>query len=717
MSRKSDKEFLIRVRADIKQAVGELKNVGGQMKKTGTDGKKAAGGVSKLEKSMNQLVLVTKVYVALRVARGLILQADAFKVLSVRIKTATKDTGDYVRVSKQLYDISQSNGQTVKTSVALFQSIGRAAPELDATNQEILKVINSVEQLGVISGVASANQKAGLLQLSQGFSSSIFRAEEFNSLLENIPEVAKRIAKGMNLTTGELRQLIVDGQVLSKDVFESLKSQAADIAADFADIPDSVERSESRFVNAWSRMLSAVDDKLHVTDFYRYLVNNETALFEVVSDFLTDADASEFNKQIDDAIFHVSDLIQKMGDLKSVDIKNAFELIAQNIEAAQSKMEEIYNTTPNVLETEDELRQLDELSQQIEELKAQRQVLADALKNVNSNNNDVVDPKAATSIKKIIDALKLQADTFGQSNEAIAIHRLQLLGAANDELNLAGAIIKRIDEMKEAARLQTEGNALFEKMRTASEKLYAEMDRLNNLVTEGAVDWETYNRAMNQVDKDLDDLAKSDVWKELTAAVQGWGKEAAAAMAEMTVTGEDLWKEFANSVIRQILRILYYQSIVQPFINSLGINTATTGGATGGITGDAVAGISSHTGGVVGVGGVSHSFPAAIFNGAPRYHRGGIAGLRPNELPTVLELGEEVLTANDPRHRNNIAGQNGGTIKVEVSNKGGAKQASDVNVSRSGSDVVVGIVMDDMQTGGPISRGFQKTFNLNRSGR
>ncbi|HRP77202.1 MAG TPA: hypothetical protein PKZ27_16505, partial [Rhodocyclaceae bacterium] len=41
------------------------------------------------------------------------------------------------------------------------------------------------------------------------------------------------------------------------------------------------------------------------------------------------------------------------------------------------------------------------------------------------------------------------------------------------------------------------------------------------------------------------------------------------------------------------------------------------------------------------------------FAGAPRYHTGGIAGLRPDEIPTILKKREEVLTEDDPRHRQN----------------------------------------------------------------
>jgi hypothetical protein len=51
--------------------------------------------------------------------------------------------------------------------------------------------------------------------------------------------------------------------------------------------------------------------------------------------------------------------------------------------------------------------------------------------------------------------------------------------------------------------------------------------------------------------------------------------------------------------------------------------------------------------------------PALAFTGAPRLHDGGVLGLRSNEVPAILERGEEVLTRDDPRHR-----MNAGEVKV-----------------------------------------------------
>ncbi len=60
-----------------------------------------------------------------------------------------------------------------------------------------------------------------------------------------------------------------------------------------------------------------------------------------------------------------------------------------------------------------------------------------------------------------------------------------------------------------------------------------------------------------------------------------------------------------------------------------------------------------HQGGIAGEGGRGRMIPAFAFAGAPRLHDGGMLGLRSNEVPAILEAGEEVLTRNDPRHRLN----------------------------------------------------------------
>lgn len=58
-----------------------------------------------------------------------------------------------------------------------------------------------------------------------------------------------------------------------------------------------------------------------------------------------------------------------------------------------------------------------------------------------------------------------------------------------------------------------------------------------------------------------------------------------------------------------------------------------------------------HSGGVVGqTAAPTRAVSSAWFANAPRMHSGGIAGLRPDEVPAILQRGEEVLSKSDPRN-------------------------------------------------------------------
>lgn len=70
-----------------------------------------------------------------------------------------------------------------------------------------------------------------------------------------------------------------------------------------------------------------------------------------------------------------------------------------------------------------------------------------------------------------------------------------------------------------------------------------------------------------------------------------------------------------------------------------------------------------HRGGVAGrSAGLRRSVSPLAFLAAPRLHSGGVLGLAPGEVPAILQDGEEVLTARDPRHRRNA----GGAVVVNI---------------------------------------------------
>lgn len=116
--------------------------------------------------------------------------------------------------------------------------------------------------------------------------------------------------------------------------------------------------------------------------------------------------------------------------------------------------------------------------------------------------------------------------------------------------------------------------------------------------------------------------------------------------------------------------------------------------------GQAVAGTMSvgakvnHAGGMAGTGPMRQVNPL-IFAGAPRYHSGGMVGLKPGEVPAILQTGEEVLSRRDPRNQANGGGAGGG---VRIINTIDPEMAGEFFNSPQGERVFVNLISRNAAT-------------------
>lgn len=146
----------------------------------------------------------------------------------------------------------------------------------------------------------------------------------------------------------------------------------------------------------------------------------------------------------------------------------------------------------------------------------------------------------------------------------------------------------------------------------------------------------------------------------------------------------DAFLQFASDFLRQIAQMILQQ---------LALNAATgILGAFGFGTGQAIV---LHSGGVVGARGSARSVDASAFMNAMRYHSGGIAGLQPGEVPSILKRGEEVLTQDDPRHAFNGGGAGatpqGARIKIVNAIDGGQVVSEGLNTA-AGEEAILNFI-------------------------
>jgi hypothetical protein len=120
----------------------------------------------------------------------------------------------------------------------------------------------------------------------------------------------------------------------------------------------------------------------------------------------------------------------------------------------------------------------------------------------------------------------------------------------------------------------------------------------------------------------------------LTGAFSG----AESAFRSFVETGKLDFKGLVRSILADLAVLAFRRAVLGPLANALS-------GIFGG--GGTIAAAVSHAGGMVGLSGHSRAVPAAVFAAAPRLHAGGWAGLRPDEVPTILQRGERVLNRRE----------------------------------------------------------------------
>lgn len=136
----------------------------------------------------------------------------------------------------------------------------------------------------------------------------------------------------------------------------------------------------------------------------------------------------------------------------------------------------------------------------------------------------------------------------------------------------------------------------------------------------------------------------------------------AKALAEGKNTGEAMFAALKQGLAEFVIDI--GKAIVKQAL----FNALTGGGGPGGGIGGSLAGFIGkifHEGGVVGGVAPSRAVDASVFAGARRFHNGGLPGLKPGEVPAILQNGEEVLTGRDPRH---VRNGGGGAPRIKIVN-------------------------------------------------
>lgn len=236
--------------------VGKANN---SLRETDTAAQTAQKGIDGAKFAVNTLVgALTALGIGLGI-RELAEAADSYTNLSVRIQIATREGGNFNSAMAGVHQVALATNSSLQATGDLFTRLNTVGKEMGMTQQQALDLTKTVTQAIQIGGGSAQASEAAVQQFIQAMQGGVLRGEEFNSIMENGYGLAEALAKGLGVTTGELRKMAENGELSSERVIKAVQNQAAQIQETYNQFPTTISNALQKISTQWQILIGEMD--------------------------------------------------------------------------------------------------------------------------------------------------------------------------------------------------------------------------------------------------------------------------------------------------------------------------------------------------------------------------------------------------------------------------------------------------------------------------
>ena len=704
--------------------------------------------------------------------------ADAMSQMQARIERLTGSAAAATQTMQGLMRISSATGGSLQDTAKLWETLSTALRDTGATNGQIIQLTETLQKIGRIGGSSSEEMANALRQFGQSISSGTIRAEEFNSILEQMPELARQIAAGMGVSIGELRQRMLEGKLTAEDALNAIQKQTGSVNAEFEKLPRTLSQANTALTNSFLAMIDSVNQATGASSGMVTVIDSLTAALDRLAGKAISADA-----QISD-LNSTADMFNRRARTWSwlgldgweaqnkalAGLSNKAAMLVGDLAAVSKASQTAANTKPI-------------------EIKTTGSATGSKAKGGKSAAQKDAEQyaKAQESVNSKLDQLKqkseLAANSVGELSRAQSIlNAQQSLGkdATQDQIALAGQYAAKawdnanaLREQAKAEKQRTDAANKFSSIQGRASKTagidsqyqqdMADLNLYAQLYPQKVAEAEAARASIEQQYREQRNAAMWQEWSQQNAATQAASAafEAFGNNASNALTGIITGSMSAQDALRSIGSTVL-NSVVNTFVQ-MGmewVKAAITGSsaqiaATAATTSAAVAGTATTTAASVSSAAATTAAwtPAAIvasigsFGGAAAIGIGAViaamalssslAGKRKNGGPvsagSMYQVGEggmpEIYRASNGSQYM-IPGDNGSVISnkdlssgsggmvpiiLNVQNYTGA--TVDAQATQDGNGVTIEMIVADINQGGRVSQAIQQNHQAPRKAR
>lgn len=253
-----------------------------------------------VESISQQLDRLQKFYVSLQGIQGLktmaldlAATADQVNNLQGRMKLVTGEGDNFIRSWEGVTQVALRTHSALEETGVLFTRLAQAGKDAGLSTaqaaQQSLALTETINQSIQLSGSSAQASAAAITQLVQGLQGGALRGDEFNSVMEQAPRLARALADGLGVATDDLRKMAEAGILTSDTVIKALQGQSDVVAAEFTKLPPTVGRALQDLATQWTLYVAETDKATGASAAAATAINAVSNNLRTIAGLLIDA--------------------------------------------------------------------------------------------------------------------------------------------------------------------------------------------------------------------------------------------------------------------------------------------------------------------------------------------------------------------------------------------------------------------------------------------
>ena len=243
-------------------------------------------GVANADNLMNAVKGAVAAYATVQTVGKALDLSDTLTSTTARLNLMNDGLQTTQDLQNMIYLSAERARGSYQATADAVSKLGLMAGDAFGSSEEIVAFMEQINKQFTIAGTEAAGIDAAMLQLTQAMGSGVLRGEEYNSILEQAPNIIQAIADYMEVPKGQLKDMAADGAITADIVKAAMFAAADETNEKFASMPKTFSQIWTSFQNTALMAFQPVLNRLNEianSDAFQQFVNNAIEGLSVVA--------------------------------------------------------------------------------------------------------------------------------------------------------------------------------------------------------------------------------------------------------------------------------------------------------------------------------------------------------------------------------------------------------------------------------------------------